>query len=338
MKSSGRFQTSDRPTVLALRALGLGDLLAGVPALRGLRGGFPEHRLVLATSPYLEPLVRQISEVDAMLKTPPLERLWVQMDSDDVAVNLHGRGPQSTQVLLQTEPSRLIGFAHPELPTTFGMPEWKRGEPERDRWCRLLTESGIDASPDDFRLEPPADIPIRDVTVIHPGAGARARHWPPDRWAVVARALGDLGHDVGLTGSIDERPLAMAIARQAGLDDDAVYAGDTDVAQLASIVAGARCLISSDTGPAHLGTAYGTPSVVLFGPTSPAEWGPPENPRHQVIWKGRRGAPNADAPEPGLLEITVDEVLAAVDRLPPFFGSQPSENEGRQPKKSGSDG
>lgn len=315
MKSSRGLAASDRPTVLALRALGLGDLLTGVPALRGLRAGFPDHRLVLATSPYLEPLVRRFGEVDAMLKTGPLERLWVQLESEDVAVNLHGRGPQSTQILLQTEPSRLIAFSHPELPATFGLPEWKRGEHERARWCRLLEESGIEASADDFRLERPPDPPIRDVTVIHPGAGARARHWPPDRWAVVARALRDRGHEVRLTGSIGERPLAMTIARQAGLDENAVYAGDTNVAQMASIVAGARCLISSDTGPAHLATAYGTPSVVLFGPTSPAEWGPPDDSRHQVIWKGRTGEANAEAPEPGLLEITVEEVLEAVSRL-----------------------
>lgn len=316
MRASRGLTQSDRPTVLALRALGLGDLLTAVPALRGLRRGFPDHRLVLATSAYLEPLVRRLDEVDAMLKTGPLERLWVQMDPDDVAVNLHGRGPQSTEILLQTEPSRLIAFAHREMPATFGFPEWKRGEHERDRWCRLLEESGVPASASDFALDHPDDIPIRDVTVIHPGAGARARIWPPDRWAVVARELSEQGHDVRFTGSIGERPLAMTIAKEAGLDEDAVYAGDTNVAQLASIVAGARTLISSDTGPAHLATAYGTPSVVLFGPTSPEEWGPPADPRHQVIWKGFTGEANGEVPEPGLLEITVEEVLEAVARLP----------------------
>ena len=36
------------PAVLVLRALGLGDALTGVPALRGLRRRFAGHPLVLA--------------------------------------------------------------------------------------------------------------------------------------------------------------------------------------------------------------------------------------------------------------------------------------------------
>ena len=37
-----------RGSILVLRALGLGDLLTGLPALRALRARFPEHELVLA--------------------------------------------------------------------------------------------------------------------------------------------------------------------------------------------------------------------------------------------------------------------------------------------------
>jgi ADP-heptose:LPS heptosyltransferase len=71
-----------------------------------------------------------------------------------------------------------------------------------------------------------------------------------------------------------------------------------------------------DTGVAHLATALGTPSVVLFGPTPPAEWGPPPDPGHAVLWAGRRGDPHAAAPDPGLLAITVLDVVAALQGLP----------------------
>jgi hypothetical protein len=50
--------------------------------------------------------------------------------------------------------------------------------------------------------------------------------------------------------------------------------------------------------------------VLLFGPTPPAEWGPPpERTRHVVLHRGGRGDPHAEAPDPGLLAITVDDVL-----------------------------
>jgi ADP-heptose:LPS heptosyltransferase len=58
------------------------------------------------------------------------------------------------------------------------------------------------------------------------------------------------------------------------------------------------------------------PSVVLFGPTPPAEWGPPpERPWHRVLWAGRRGDPNGPEPDPGLLEIEPDAVVAELAAL-----------------------
>lgn len=306
---------SAQPTVLALRALGLGDLLTGVPALRGLRRRFPDHRLLLATSPPLAPLVKDMEIVDGMLATGELEPLRVQFDPDDVAVNLHGRGPQSTERLLETSPRHLVAFAHPDIPATFGSPPWRRHEHERARWCRLLRHHDVDARPEDVRLDPPdrGPFPSAGATVIHPGASAAARLWPPDKWARLARHLADAGETVVVTGSPSEVPLATVIAREAGLPDEWLLAGETDVLALAALVASARCLISSDTGPAHLATAYGTPSVTLFGPTSPDEWGPPADDRHRVIWKGSTGDPNGAVPHQGLLDITVDEV---VDALP----------------------
>ncbi len=62
--------------------------------------------------------------------------------------------------------------------------------------------------------------------------------------------------------------------------------------------------------------ALGTPSVVLFGPTSPARWGPPaDRAIHQVLWAGRTGDPHASRPDPGLLEIGESEVLQALEKL-----------------------
>lgn len=304
--------------MLALRALGLGDLITAVPALRGLSRSFPAHRLVLATSPHLAPLVEEMDFVDAMLATGELEELPVQLDGEDVAVNLHGRGPGSTLVLLAASSSRLISFAHPDIPATFGFPTWRSHEHEVARWCRLLTENGLEARPGELTLP----FPRRKVeeasgaTVLHPGASAPARQWPPDRWAAVAASLDDAGDHVVITGNGSELALGREIAREAGLPPESVLAGRTDVADLAAAIAGAGRVISGDTGPAHLATAFGTPSLTLFGPTSPEEWGPPIGELHQVIWKGRTGPPNGDTPNAGLLEIEVDEVLGALDRLP----------------------
>jgi ADP-heptose:LPS heptosyltransferase len=72
-------------------------------------------------------------------------------------------------------------------------------------------------------------------------------------------------------------------------------------------------VLSADTGIAHLATALGTPSVVLFGPTSPARWGPPaDRPQHRALWAGRHGDPNGATPDPGLLRLEPRDVLEAI--------------------------
>ena len=92
-----------------------------------------------------------------------------------------------------------------------------------------------------------------------------------------------------------------------------MLAGRTDLLGLAAVVAASARVACGDTGLAHLATALRTPSVVLFGPTPPSRWGPPaDRPWHRVLWAGRTGDPHAEAPDPGLLAIGVDDVLDAL--------------------------
>jgi ADP-heptose:LPS heptosyltransferase len=89
-----------------------------------------------------------------------------------------------------------------------------------------------------------------------------------------------------------------------------------DIATFAAHVAAAGRVLCADTGVAHLATALRRPSVVLFGPTPPALWGPPADRReHVVLWKGRTGDPLADEPDRGLLDIGVPEVVSAAAAL-----------------------
>ena len=303
------------PTLLVLRALGLGDLLAAVPALRALDAAFSEHRRVLATTAPMGPLARCVAGFDDIIAVEPLGPLPGGL-RPDVAVNLHGRGPQSHQVLLALRPRRLVAFACGDVRG----PEWRAGEHEADRWCRMLTEHGIPADPAQIDIvapPEPAGLPdVRGATLVHPGAAFGARRWPPERWAVVARHEASRGRQVFVTGGPTETDLAGEVVTRAGLPEASNLAGRTDVLGLAALVAQAGRLLSADTGVAHLATALRCPSVVLFGPASPAEWGPPASrPWHIALWRGRRGDPLGEHCDPGLLLIEPADVVAALDQL-----------------------
>lgn len=301
--------------ILALRALGVGDLAAGVPALRALRAAFPDRTLALAAPAWLTPLIGLIGGIDRIVPTAGLAALPA-LPAPELAVNLHGSGPESHRLLRAATPGRMWAFGNAEAGHLDG-PAWAEEEHEVRRWCRLLRHYGVRADPADLSLAVPAARVARRATIIHPGAKAPARRWPPGRFAAVAAALAGAGHDVVVTGSAAERDLAVRVARDAGLRDTAVVAGSTGLDELAALVAHARLLVSGDTGIAHLATAYGTPSVVLFGPVPPSRWGPPpDRHRHRAIWHGTR-AERGDTLDPGvhpaLLRVSIEEVLAAAE-------------------------
>lgn len=194
---------------------------------------------------------------------------------------------------------------------------WDPDEHERVRWCRLVTTAfpGTVADPDDVLIARPPTLPLVDgAAIVHCGAASGSRRWPEERFAAVAAHLASLGLPVLLTGSGGEVAAAQRVRRRAGLPAGSVVAGSTDLEQLAALVAHARLVVSGDTGIAHLASAYGTPSVLLFGPTPPSRWGPPPGP-HTVLWHGTGpGDPHATVVDPALLRITVAEVVAAVDQ------------------------
>lgn len=307
-----------RPRVVVLRALGLGDLLTGVPALRSLRQACPLADITLAAPAALAPLAALSGAVDRVADTAPLAPLSPALHGADLAVNLHGRGPESTRLLLETRPERLIAFRHPDLPATRDLPLWRTYEHDVTRWCRLLTECGIPADPDPVWLRlsrPDAESLAPGAVILHPGAVSAARCWPVVRWAAVARSLRSDGLRVVVTGTRAERRLAAGIALLAGLPADSVLAGRTSLADLAALVAEARLVLSCGPGMAHLAAAYETPAVTLAGPVPPSLWGPPPRPWHAVLWAGRCGDPHGTAPDPGLLELTAPQVATAARRV-----------------------
>ncbi|HEX3002616.1 MAG TPA: glycosyltransferase family 9 protein [Angustibacter sp.] len=310
----------DAEPVLALRAIGLGDALTGVPALRGLRRRFAPRPLLLAAPAALGRWMTDLDVVDGYVPTRDLDDQppGLALGPHD-AVDLHGNGPLSRDLLTAARPGQVLSFAPPdpaaEVPQTWV--EWMPGEHEVHRWIRLVEAWGAEATPDDLRLQPRPQAPRagRGRVIVHPGAAYGSRRWPVDRFAQVAQALAERGHDVVITGGPAERALCAQVAERAGLPATASTAGSLELPQLAGLVRDAALVVCGDTGIAHLATALAVPSVLLFGPVAPSAWGPAiDLDLHTVLWHGDgTGDPHGAEPDPHLVQITPDEVLAAAD-------------------------
>ena len=172
----------------------------------------------------------------------------------------------------------------------------------------------------DAYLEEWGISPEQPIIAIHPGSGTWVKQWNEENWAFVADTLADQLDAVAVfTGSDHELPLVRHIL-SAMKQRACVMVGETGVGSLAALYSRARLVLGPDSGPLHLAVAVDTPTVALFGPADPVEfgsWGSSD--KHRMLWSSIGCRPcrvldwSGDAPEnhPCVREITTASVLEA---------------------------
>lgn len=130
--------------------------------------------------------------------------------------------------------------------------------------------------------------------VLNPNAGELAleRRWSVERFARLADdLLQAFPGKIVTVGAPAERPyvqrmLAGVRARDRVID----LAGLTSLPELVALFAEARLLVSNDTGPLHVASAVGTPTVAIFGPETPVLFGP-RGPQHRIVYRALACSP-----------------------------------------------
>lgn len=118
----------------------------------------------------------------------------------------------------------------------------------------------------------------KPIAVIHPGSSNKAKIWPMERYAELAKKIKfELGASVCLIGGKEERVLAERIIKLSGAD--AVnLAGELNLGQLAAFIKRAALFIGNDAGPMHIAAALGVRVIAIFGRNipgaGPVRWRP----------------------------------------------------------------
>ncbi len=165
--------------------------------------------------------------------------------------------------------------------------------------------------------------PKQCVIAIHPGAGTWVKRWDDEKWSIIADTLADQ-RDAAIvfTGGDSEITLVENIAARMR-HRACLLVGDAGISALAALYERADLVLGTDSGPLHLAAAVSTPTVTLFGPADPVEYGTWGNSElHQVLYSSIGCRPcrvldwGTDDPanHPCVREISVSRVLEAAHR------------------------
>lgn len=321
------------PRIIVLRALpGLGDTLCAVPALRALRARFPDARITYAGLPSSAWLVERHPDlVDRHLDLPPLPGLHpdparrgtvaatfrsIAIEAHDLAVQLHGDGTCSDGYALAMGARVAVGpgwSARRGGPKVRHRPAPTSGH-EIDRLLEVVLALGgaaaergptfpvLDDDRERSRRLLRRRVGGRPYVVLHPGSSRPDTRWPLAAFAAVGRAAARaVGHGLVpvVTGGETERDLGVGLCRKVPGAVD--LTGRTGLGELAAVLDGASAVVSNDTGTAHLATAVGAPSVVVFtGAGDPERWRPRgEGPQRVVRSAGGFGG----GPPPDVFDV-----------------------------------
>jgi ADP-heptose:LPS heptosyltransferase len=274
--------------VLVIRLSALGDFIEALGPIAAIRRHHAGDRIALLTTRPLAGFAEELGLFDEVLvdDRPATFALpgWLALRR---RLRM-GRFDRVYDLQTSTRSSGYAWLMRPGVPQWSGI-AWRCSHPhanlDRDRQHTLdkqaeqLLMAGIYPTP--LPALPPFDRPLpdkvgeRDFVLLVPGSSPQhpAKRWPVARFALLARALGEIGHVPVVVGSAPEAALAAAICEACPEAVDLV--GRTDIALLAALARRARLTIGNDTGVCHLAAAAGCPVIVLFSRASdPARHAP----------------------------------------------------------------
>ncbi len=292
--------------VLAIRLDNLGDVVMTTPALRAIKQSGRNRQVTLLASEAGAAAAEHIPEVDDVIRydAPWVKSVWQASPIGalrclgqlterrfDAAVifTVYSQSalPAANLAWLAGIPLRL---AHCRENPYQLLTDWvQEPEPQSEvrhevrRQIDLVASVGYTTGDErlSFRVDP-ADAAsareklaragvdrLRPFIVLHPGATAASRRYPPMQFAAATKLIAaQTGHQIVITGSAEERQLVESV-RLHGARSSISLAGQLSLGELAATIEQAALLIANNTGPVHMAAALSTPVVDLYALTNP---------------------------------------------------------------------
>jgi len=281
--------------VAIVRLSALGDVIHALPAVMQLRKAIPAGSIDWLCSPAAHRLLSVFDIADRvrvvdirhrpLLKTIGELRNLRRGNHLPYSLVIDFQGLIKSAVIARLAGKKVLGFHNRDLREplaalayTFQAEKWTGNRHVIHKNLHLLSALGVEG--EQIRYPEIAEATeshrVRSFianlspgqsgfAVINTGAGWPTKTPPPDLLVALGTWLKTKLPAVLLWGTESERKVALEIAAETGIP----LAPETDFPELISLMQKARFIISGDTLALHLADAAGTPSIGLFGPTSP---------------------------------------------------------------------
>jgi heptosyltransferase-2 len=281
------------PRILVVAPNWIGDALMAQPLLVRLREKLPGAEIDVLAPEWVAAVARRMPEVSKVITTPFQHGALQLRERWKLGRALKRRGYEQAIVLPNTWKSALVPFfadirlrsgyvgesrygllnlLYKKQPAAMAVHYARLSEapgmaPKEPLPApRLRAEAGeVAAATRRFGLE-------GRYAVLCPGA----EYGPAKRWPYFKQLAPQLGMQVVLLGSSNERETSAGIAGNNLI-------GKTTLDEAIELIAGAALVVSNDSGLMHIAAALGRPQVALFGSSSP-EHTPPASPAARVVW------------------------------------------------------
>jgi heptosyltransferase-2 len=288
---------ADHRPILIVPYMWIGDFVRCHSVVKLLKARFPARPVDVLATTLCAPLADYMPELrQAIVADLPRGRLAVP-EQRALAARLRGEGYGSALVMPRTWKAALAPFLA-GIPQRIGwVGEWRFGLLNELRFgerklprmvdrCAALALPARETPPPEWPL-PELRVPAAEVAgwrqrngldatggpvvALAPGAVGPAKRWPAAAYADLARRLVGEGASIWVLGGPAEAPLARIIANVGPQVRDLT---GSDLRNAIIALAGADVAVSNDSGLLHVAAALGTPSIGIFGPTSPWHWAP----------------------------------------------------------------
>ncbi|RJQ24047.1 MAG: lipopolysaccharide heptosyltransferase I [Nitrospiraceae bacterium] len=299
--------------LLIIKPSSLGDVIHALPFLKAVKDTFPKARIdwvigrnfkdILEGNPLIDRLI--VFDKDALKKVGRMFHIAKTLCNElkaqryDVVVDLQGL-LRSGVMTLFAKSAMKVGFADAREGSTFFYDKKIRVSKDMhavDKCLEIAKAIGAKVNSAEFPLYvdkgPKAKVKkllggIGEYIVIVPSARWETKRWPAEKFASL---IGKLSIPAVIVGSKGDGKIAQEIVelkkyRSAEVVD---LCGKTDLRELVALIAGARAVVSNDSGPMHIAASFNKPLVAVFGPTDPVKTGPygwQENRNFKVLASG----------------------------------------------------